>query len=118
MSRKPLHPFEQRVKRYADPMTSGDAPHGSASSKDNLAEWSARATANSPIPPRATGPVHGGPPGTHGEDAPSLPSTKVTVRATSMAPKVSRKVDKLMEARGDLNHAGDSDYLRGIRRGG
>jgi hypothetical protein len=107
-----------RLKEYSKPMTSGDAPHGAASSKENLADWSARASENSKDrTTRAKGPILGGPQGTHGEDPPMLPSTKVTVRDTAMKPKVSRKIDSAMAGKGDLNHVGGS-YLPNVRRDG
>jgi hypothetical protein len=107
-----------RLKEYANPMHGqrNGRFFGSASDKENLAEWSERASANSQIAPRATGPVHGGPPGTAGQDAPKLPSTKQNVRDSSMKPKVSRNVDAAMKGKDDLNHVGGSDYLKSIRR--
>lgn len=104
-----------RLKEYANPQR---GRHGAASDKSNFDFWINRATENSQIAPRAKGPVHGGPPGTYGEDAPALPSTKVTGRATAMRPKVSRSVDALMRGRDDLNHVGGSDYMKSVRRDG
>jgi hypothetical protein len=109
-----------RLKEYANPMHGqrNGRFFGSASDKENLAEWSARASANSDgADHRAKGPVHGGPPGTHGEDQPSLPSTKVTTRDTAMRPFESRKIDKLMkgEDAGDKNNVGSS-FMKSVRR--
>jgi hypothetical protein len=101
-----------RLKKLQDPQSD---PQGSASWKPNLDFWSERASENSKLAPRAKGPVHGGPPGTHGEDPPSLPSTKVTTRDTAMKPKVSRKVDAAMAGKDDLNHVGGS-YMPTVRR--
>jgi hypothetical protein len=78
---------------------------GEGRSEKNLEGWSARATANSKIAPRAT-------------DKPmELPSTKVTSRPTTMRPVEQRKIDRLMKGDepSDLNTAGSS-YMRGIRR--
>jgi len=93
----------ERLKEYADP-TKG--PHGAASAQENLDHWSARATENSKIAPRAKG----------GEM--KLPSTgkAMGTRDTSMRPKASRNADARAAAKADTNIVGDSDYLRGIRR--
>jgi hypothetical protein len=45
-----------------------------------------------------------------------LPSTKVTVRDTSMKPKIARNLDRLMKGKDDPNMVGDSDYMRSVRR--
>jgi hypothetical protein len=91
-----------RLEEYADPMR---GPHGSASDAQNLKDWSDEATRNSKIAPRASdGPMN-------------LPSTKVNVRDSAMAPKVSRNVDRAMRGKNDLNHVSDgSDYMKSIRR--
>jgi hypothetical protein len=87
----------------------GDAPNGAASSKDNLNEWSDRASQYS------DGADH------RASNGPMvLPKTgkKVELRDTAAAPYRSRKVDNAMvEGKTDLNHY-VSDYMRGIRRGG
>jgi hypothetical protein len=103
-----------RLKEYANPMK---GPHGAASSPENLAYWSERASANSQIPPRAKGPVLGGPQGTYGKDPPSLPSTgkSMAVRPTEAKPREPRKVNARMAGKDDLNHEG-SDYFKSIRR--
>jgi hypothetical protein len=91
----------ERLKEYSRPL---DGPHGQSSHKGNIDYWSERASANSQIAPRA-------------KDGPmKLPSTKVNVRDSSMKPKVSRNVDRLMAGKDDLNHAGDSSYLANVRR--
>jgi hypothetical protein len=89
---------------------------GAGRSEANLKGWAERASENSQIAPRAKGPVHGGPPGTWGENPPSLPSTgKTTVlRDTQMSPRTARKVNARMAGKDDLNHEG-SDYLKSIR---
>ena len=94
-----------RLKEYADPMK---GPHGAASSKENLDEWSARATANSEIAPRAS-------------DKPmKLPNSgkAMATRDTAAKPFASRKVDQAMGGKGDLNHVGSGDYMKNIRRDG
>ena len=40
----------------------------------------------------------------------------MTTRDTAMRPKVSRNVDAAMKGKGDLNHVGDSDYMKSVRR--
>jgi hypothetical protein len=90
-----------RLREYAKPMK---GPHGAASSPENLAEWSERASANSKIAPRAK------------DGEMSLPSTKVKVRDSSMKPLVSRNVDRQMAGKDDLNHVGGSDYMKSVRR--
>jgi hypothetical protein len=79
---------------------------GAGRSEANLKGWSERATENSEIAPRASdGPM-------------KLPSTTVTVRDSSMKPKVARKVNTAMAGRDDLNHVGTGGYLKNIRRDG
>jgi hypothetical protein len=106
----------QRLKEYSDPMR---GPHGAASDKGNLDYWSARATANSQIAPRAKGPVLGGPQGTFGKDPPKLPSTggKVAMRDTAAKPKISHRLDRLFAGTepSDKNNVGSS-YMKSVRR--
>jgi hypothetical protein len=91
----------ERLKEYANPR---HGPQGAGRDQKNLDYWSDRAEANSEIAPRASdGPMR-------------LPSTKVNTRDTAMGPKVSRGVDARMKAKADINVAGGSAYLRGIRR--
>lgn len=91
-----------RLKEYAG---KPKGLQGEGRSEKNLKGWSARATENSEIAPRASdGPME-------------LPSTTVKARDTAMKPKEQRKVDSAMAGRGDLNHVGGS-YMRGIRRDG
>ena len=93
----------ERLREYANP---GRGPHGAASSEENLADWSARATANSQLAPRAA------------SGAMKLPSTGkgMNLRSTEMRPKASRNADARARAMADTNVVGDSDYLRGVRR--
>ena len=90
-----------RLKEYANPM---HGPHGAGSDKGNLDYWSERASANSKIAPRAKG----------GEM--KLPSTKVAMRDTSMKPKITHKIDRLMSGKDDLNHVGGT-FMPKVRRG-
>ena len=78
-------------------------PSGFSSSRSDLNYWAKRASDNSEIATRARGgkvPVHdtGG---------------KVKNRPTSSPPKGG---DPYAKARGNTNHAGDSSYMRGIKR--
>jgi hypothetical protein len=103
-----------RLKKLQDPQSD---PQGAASDKGNIDFWINRASENSKDrTTRAKGRVLGGPQGSHGKDAPKLPSTTVTVRDSSMKPKVSRKVDAAMAGKDDLNHVGGSDYMKSVRR--
>jgi hypothetical protein len=111
------NPAQTRIDEYSKPpKCRGEV--GGPNAEKNMAYWQDRATENSQIAPRAKGPVHGGPPGTRDQDLPSLPSTKVTVRDSSMRPKVSRNVDRLMKGDDEPNHksSGGSNYMKGIRR--
>jgi hypothetical protein len=80
-------------------------PSGFSSSKKDLAYWSERASKNSLNATRAT------------NKAMELPSTggKVKQRSTSNPPK-GFGGDPYAKARGNLNHAGDSSYMKGVRR--
>ena len=91
----------ERLREYANPMK---GPHGAASSEENLADWSARATSNSAIAPRAA------------SGAMKLPSTgkRMNLRDSEMKPYRARG-DARAEAKADLNEVGSS-YMRGIRR--
>ena len=93
---------QDRVKEYANPR---HGPQGAGRDQKNIDAWSARATANSQIAPRASdGPM-------------KLPSTgKQTVRDTSMAPKAARKIDARSAAKSDLNYAGTGPFMKSIRR--
>ena len=92
-----------RLKEYSDPMR---GPHGAASAQENLDYWSAHATENSKIAPRAKG------------GKMDLPSTgkRMDLRDTSMRPKASRNADARAKALADTNIVGDSSYMRGVRR--
>jgi hypothetical protein len=80
-------------------------PGGFSSSKSDLSYWSKRASNNSEIATRAKG----GKMNVHSTGgAPSL-------RSTSSKPK-GFSGDPYAKARGNTNHAGDSSYMRGIRR--
>ena len=93
----------ERLKEYADPMR---GPHGAASAQESLDDWSARATANSKLAPRAKG------------GKMDLPSTgkRMNLRDTEMRPKASRNADARAKAMADTNIVGDSGYMRGVRR--
>ena len=80
-------------------------PSGFSSDKSNLKEWSDIASENSLNATRAKG------------GAMSLPDTGGAVknRSTSSQPK-GFSGDPYAKARGNTNHAGDSSYMRGVRR--
>ena len=92
----------QRLKEYSDPMK---GPHGAASAQENIDHWSARATSNSAVAPRASdGPMR-------------LPSTgkRMGTRSTEMKPKASRNADARAVAKADKNDIGSS-FMRDLRR--
>ena len=80
-------------------------PGGFSSSKKDLDYWAKRARDNSETATRAKG------------GKMSLPSTggEPSLRSTSSKPK-GFSGDPYAKARSDTNHAGDSSYMRGIRR--
>jgi hypothetical protein len=93
---------QKRLNQISNPQR---GPHGAGRDMANVDFWSARASENSRIAPRAS------------DGPPKLPSTKVNVRDTSMRPYASRKSgDVIEQAKASLNNSGDSPYLRGIRR--
>jgi hypothetical protein len=93
-----------RLKEYQKPNRKGNW-NGAASDQANIDRWSARASENSKIAPRAS------------DGEMKLPSTgKMDVRDTGMGPKVSRKVDARMAAKQNPNFVGETSYMRGIRR--
>ena len=90
-----------RLREYSNPANGQPGP---GRDPKNIEYWSKRASANSQIALRASnGPM-------------KLPSTKVTVRDTSMKPKIARNLDRLMKGKDDPNMVGDSDYMRSVRR--
>ena len=93
-----------RLKEYADPMR---GPHGAASSKENLDDWSARATENSKVAPRAKG------------GKMRLPSTgkAMGTRDTGMRPYAKRAMgdEVIAEAKSDKNNVGSS-FMKSVRR--
>jgi hypothetical protein len=95
----------ERLKEYARPTRAAnwDGPGRDA---QNISRWSARATENSALAPRAKG-----------GDV-SLPDTgkQTELRYTAMSPRTSRNVDKRMAAKADTNFVGSSAYMAGIRR--
>jgi len=93
----------ERLREYANPMK---GPHGAASAQENIDHWSARATENSKLAPRAKG------------GKMDLPSTgkRMNLRSTEMKPKASRNADARAKAMADTNIVGDSSYMRGVRR--
>ena len=90
-----------RLREYSNPANGQPGP---GRDPKKIEYWSKRASANSQIALRASnGPM-------------KLPSTKVTVRDTSMKPKIARNLDRLMKGKDDPNMVGDSDYMRSVRR--
>jgi hypothetical protein len=81
-------------------------PSGFSSSKKDLAYWEDRAEKNSLNATRAK------------RGAMSLPSTGGEPKccSTSAKPKGFDGSDPYARARGNTNHAGDSSYMRGVRR--
>jgi hypothetical protein len=104
-----------RLKEYAKPLRAANW-QGAGRDQENIDRWADRASANSELAPRARGPVGGGPPGTHGKDAPEVPRTTVRQRDSEMKPFEPRKVNARMAAKGDQNFVGSSEYMRGARR--
>ena len=101
---------EQRAKRlkgYANP-SRRENWDGESCDKANLDRWSARAAENSKVAPRARG------------GAMKLPDTgkmsrhDTASKMTAGAESGEGRIQKAAKA--DTNHAGDSSYLRGIRR--
>jgi hypothetical protein len=93
-----------RLKEYSNPMR---GQPGAGRDEKNLEYWADRAKENSRLAPRSI-------------DKPiELPSTgkKQDLRSTASKPRESRDADARAVAKRDLNIAGDSQYLRGIRRG-
>jgi hypothetical protein len=94
---------QDRLKEYAKPLRSENW-QGAGRDQENIDRWSARASDNSQIAPRASdGPM-------------KLPSTKVTMRDTSMKPYRSQGEAMRKEALADTNIAGDSPFLRSVKR--
>ena len=91
-----------RLKEYSKPQSGWQ---GCGRDQANIDRWADRASANS------DGDEH------RASDGPmKLPSTKINVRDTAMAPRVSRNVERTIKAaRADVNHVGSS-YMSGIRR--
>jgi hypothetical protein len=88
-------------KEYSKPLSGWQ---GAGRDQANIDRWSDRATENSQLAPRASdGPM-------------KLPSTKVTTRETSMKPYRSQADSMRKEALADTNIAGDSPFLRSVRR--
>jgi hypothetical protein len=94
-----------RLREYSNP-TKGQP--GAGRDQKNLDYWAGRATENSKLAPRAS----------KGEM--KLPDTGKSMesRSTKSAPRTNAEIDKRMAGKDDLNHAGDSAYLAGIRRQG
>ena|SRR5258708_29066355 len=93
-----------RLKEYSNPMR---GQPGAGRDEKNLEYWADRAKENSRLAPRAS------------DGEMKLPSTgkRTDLRDTAAAPRQSRNADARAVAKRDLNIAGDSQYLRGIRRG-
>jgi hypothetical protein len=96
--------FSRRLKQYSRP-TDKSWWHGEHYDPANIERWQARATENSKIAPRAR----------DGEI--ELPSTNVRTRDTSMRPLVKRSAEAIIkQARSDLDHVGEDDYIPRVRR--
>jgi hypothetical protein len=109
----------ERLKQNANP-TRRQNWRGASRDKENIDRWSARASQNSEIAPRAKGRADIGGTLTAYSDPPEEHPTgrRMEMRPTDMPPKVSRAVDKAMvDAKHDRNHVGGS-HLRNIRREG
>jgi hypothetical protein len=89
---------QDRLREYADP-TRG--PRGPGRDQANIDEWSARATENSKIAPRAS------------DGEMKLPSTKVNQRDTAMRPYAPRA--NVGTDATEPNHEG-GPFMRSIRR--
>jgi hypothetical protein len=94
-----------RLREYSNPANGQPGP---GRDPKNIEYWSARASENSQIAPRASdGPM-------------KLPSTgkSMAARPTDMRPKIAHKIDRLMAGTDpdDKNMVGDSSYMRGVRR--
>ena len=83
---------------------SNGQPSGFSSDKANLKEWSDIASEHSRTATRAT------------NKAMSLPSTGGPVKNRSTSSKPKGFSDPYAKARGNTNHAGDSSYMKGVRR--
>jgi predicted aminopeptidase len=96
-----------RIKRlreeYSKPRSGWQ---GAGRDQANIDRWSDRAAENSKLAPRAS----------NGEM--KLPDTgkRQESRSTKSAPRTNAEIDKRMAGENDVNHEGDSAYLRGIRR--
>jgi hypothetical protein len=109
----------ERLKQYANP-TRRQNWEGCSRQLKYIDRWSARASRESEIAPRAKGKVDLGTTLVPYTDEPQEHPTgrRMEMRPTDMPPKVSRAVDKAMvDAKNDRNHTGGS-HLRNIRREG
>lgn len=93
-----------RCKEYANPRRRENWDGESTAA--NISRWSDRAAENSKVAPRAKG----------GEI--KLPDTggDAALHDTVAKPRGDREIDARIVAKDDFNHAGDSSYMRGIRR--
>src|SRR5689334_16227047 len=99
----------ERLKQYARM----EGPAGT-STKENIEFWSARASANSQIAPRAAGSRASNGKPMPNLDLPTVPDTgkKMVLRDTSMQPYRSRKGNAaITEAKSNVNHFGSS-YMK------
>ena len=95
-----------RLKEYAAPTRKGNW-EGQARDQSAIDRWSDRASENSQLAPRSTGM----------EQAEAHSTGKsMDMRDTAMKPREARNADARMTAKADTNTAGDSPYLRGVRR--
>jgi hypothetical protein len=82
---------------------------GFSSDKSNLDAYSRRARENSHTATRAKAGKHG---------STDLPSTGGPMKLHSTSRKSGNTGDPYPEARANMNHAGSSSYMRGVRRDG
>lgn len=98
-----------RISRLKELESPTRGPQGATHGEiERIDPWSARATANSQLAPRAS-------------DKPmKLPNTgkAVKTRDTAAKPFASRNVNSAMAGKDDLNHVGTGSYMKNVRRDG
>jgi hypothetical protein len=95
-----------------------DRLQGPSRDQSNLDGWAKRASTNSNHGERAEGKPSNG--GTQKDsDLPDVHSTgkRMELRDTESRPLARHSIDARMVAKENANHAGDSTYMRGVRRG-
>jgi hypothetical protein len=98
-----------RIQRLREYSGKPRGLQGEGRSEKNLEGWSARASDNSEIAPRASDGAM---------DLPSTTNRQMGLRSTKSAPRTSAEIDAHMRGKDDLNHVGSSGYMAGIRRDG